>query len=276
MSEPDKDDVPAQEPIVSPEEPETNIKNISINNEIKNSIMESVIEENNPIVNQLIEFGYNNIYSRRVFHYLHPEDLEEALNYMAIENNIIQHRFVKNNRNKSDILCYVCGEKPEIHLKELNINIRGHNESNDNDSNNDEDINKSKNSNEKTGGIFQVIKAEIKSEITNSKNEVQNLSFSQKLSEEKINNINNRSKDDTVSENIPNIKNDTMTVTKNQKTHRSLLGFRVFLCGIVRNCERSEPLLPRALFIAIILSCACSELSFSISDDSKISVSNPK
>ena len=217
MSEQDKNESPLPKPIVSPEEPETNIKNISINNEIKNSIMESVIEENNPIVNQLIEFGYDKIYSRRVFHYLHPEDLEEALNYMAIENNIIQHRFVKNNRNKSDTLCYVCGEKPEIHLKELNINIRGHNESNDNDSNNDEDINKSKNSNEKAGGIFQVIKAEIKSEITNSKNEVQNLSFSQKLSEEKINNINNRSKDDTISENIPNIKNDTMTVTKNQK-----------------------------------------------------------
>ena len=66
-----------------------------------------------------------------------------------------------------------------------------------------------------------MIKAEIKSEITNSKNEVQNLSFSQKLSEEKINNINNRSKDDTISENIPNIKNDTMTVTKNQKRIKS-------------------------------------------------------
>jgi len=76
----------------------------------------------NPIVIQLCEFGYDSVYSRRVFHYLHPEDLEEALNYMAIENGIIQHRFVYN-RNTSNHICYVCGKEKSIHLKELNINI---------------------------------------------------------------------------------------------------------------------------------------------------------
>ena len=99
---------------------------VNINNEINNninrrSLFQSTIAESNPIVLQLIEFGYNPIYSRRVFHYLHPEDLEEALNYMSVENNIIQHRFVQNNRNVSDELCYICSEKKENHLKELNM-----------------------------------------------------------------------------------------------------------------------------------------------------------
>ena len=85
------------------------------------SINASINAEINPIVMQLQEFGYSNIYSRRVFYYLHPEDLNEALNYMSIENDIIQHRFVKD-RNPSNKLCYICGEYEENHLKEINNN----------------------------------------------------------------------------------------------------------------------------------------------------------
>ena len=90
------------------------------NKKIRNSNLSS--EETNPIVIKLCEFGYDSVFSRRVFHYLHPEDLEEALNYMAIENGIIQHRFV-HNRNTSNIICYICGEKQNIHLKELSISL---------------------------------------------------------------------------------------------------------------------------------------------------------
>ena len=113
-------------------------ESININNEINRSL--SINEELNPIVVQLIEFGYDNKYSRRVFHYFHPEDLEEALNYMAIDNGIIQHRFIKDNRNKNNELCYICGEKEEIHLKELNFfgrSINNNNSEINNDKNND-------------------------------------------------------------------------------------------------------------------------------------------
>ena len=64
------------------------------------------------------EFGYDIIYSRRVFYYLHPEDLEEALNFMAIENGIIQHRYLQDRRNNTNKLCYICGEPKEIHLND--------------------------------------------------------------------------------------------------------------------------------------------------------------
>ena len=41
---------------------------------------------------------------------------------MAIENGIIQHRFV-HNRSTSNNICYICGEEQVIHLNELNISI---------------------------------------------------------------------------------------------------------------------------------------------------------
>ena len=124
------------------------------NNEIRGSI--SLSEETNPIVIQLQEFGYDSVYSRRVLYYLHPVDLEEALNYMANENGIIQHRFV-HNRNSINNTCYICGEERDIHLKELNISINVNNNENrleeskedqkENNENNNEDSSNEKNSN---------------------------------------------------------------------------------------------------------------------------------
>jgi len=110
-------------------EEENNININEINNINRRSLFQSVIAEANPIVIQLIEFGYNPIYSRRVFHYLHPEDLEEALNYMSVDNGIIQHHFLQNNRNMTDQLCYICNENKENHLGQNFIN---NNESNNN------------------------------------------------------------------------------------------------------------------------------------------------
>ena len=106
---------------------QTDSQFVNNNNEINNinnrsKLFQSTIAQDNPIVIQLTEFGYDPIYSRRVFHYLHPQNLDEALNYMAINNGIIQHRFVRNNRNTiSDDLCYICFEERERHLGESNI-----------------------------------------------------------------------------------------------------------------------------------------------------------
>ena len=92
------------------------------NSNNRRSIYQSRLVENNPIVVQLIEFGYSKIYSRRVFYYFHPEDLEEALNYMSVDNGIIQHRFIQDRRNNSNKMCYICGEEEDKHLIELNVN----------------------------------------------------------------------------------------------------------------------------------------------------------
>ena len=104
---------------------------ITINNINKKYILSSIIAEENPIFLQLEEFGYDNVYSRRVLYYLQPEDLEEALNYMSIENGIIQHRFVYD-RDISNNKCYLCGEEKKIHLNELYNNIILSNNENNN------------------------------------------------------------------------------------------------------------------------------------------------
>ena len=91
-------------------------------NEISQNFNTSAFEETNPIVIQLQEFGYDKIYSRRVLYYFHPEDIEDALNYMAIENGIIQHRFIPE-RNAINNICHICGENRNIHLNELNNSI---------------------------------------------------------------------------------------------------------------------------------------------------------
>ena len=95
---------------------------IKINNDSKRNLNKlSENKEMNPIVAQLEEFGYDSTYSRRLFYYLHPIDLDEALKYISIENGIIQHQFIPD-RNISNNLCYICGNIQKMHLKELNIN----------------------------------------------------------------------------------------------------------------------------------------------------------
>ena len=90
-----------------------------INNEnriiLSNLSTNSII--NNEIVNQLIEFGYKPIYSKRIFQFFHPNNIEEALNYLLIEDGKIQHNFIKD-RNNMENQCYLCGEDKNIHLSQ--------------------------------------------------------------------------------------------------------------------------------------------------------------
>ena len=131
------------------EKNETNNKkeiiNIHLNNNSQNNlnVFTSNNGEINPMINQLIEFGYDYDYSRRVFNYFHPNNIDEALNYMVEENGIIQHRFIKNRRDISNKLCYICGFQEELHLKEFNINI------NKNEINEEEKVNKNNYNNKK-------------------------------------------------------------------------------------------------------------------------------
>ena len=127
-------------------------------NEISQNFNTSAFEEANPIVIQLQEFGYDKIYSRRVLYYFHPEDIEDALNYMAIENGIIQHRFIPE-RNAINNICHICGENRNIHLNELNNSIDSESEKIKNEEKN--------NNNEVASGISVVVEANIK-KIVNS------------------------------------------------------------------------------------------------------------
>jgi len=95
-----------------------NIESIPENNDI--SLNQSITS--NSIFNQLIEYGYDSIFSKRIIQYFHPQNIQEALDYLSKENKIIQHHFIQN-RDKNDNKCYICGEQKEIHLGYIPENI---------------------------------------------------------------------------------------------------------------------------------------------------------
>ena len=73
---------------ISKEDKLTNkIKNSNIyeNNVLHNNISSSFIAAKmNPIVMQLNEFGFDPLYSSRIFLYYHPQNIDEALEYLNI------------------------------------------------------------------------------------------------------------------------------------------------------------------------------------------------
>ena len=86
------------------------------NDRINSSSLANSTMNNNEIINQLNEMGYNTIYSKRIFNYYHPKDAQEAIDYLSFENGKIQHIFVKDRNNIESNLCYLCGEEKDIHL----------------------------------------------------------------------------------------------------------------------------------------------------------------
>ena len=91
-------------------------------NNIINLSSSSLNSINNPIISQLIEFGYNPIYSKRLFLYNHPTNIEEAIDYLAFQSGIIQHHFVQDRNSMDSNICYICGEIKNIHLNFNQIN----------------------------------------------------------------------------------------------------------------------------------------------------------
>ena len=86
------------------------------NNLTNNNISIYLDSEINPIVDQLIEIGYNSLYSKRLVAYYQPLNIDEALNYFLKENDIIQHFFIEDRNIINDKLCFLCGEKKQNHL----------------------------------------------------------------------------------------------------------------------------------------------------------------
>ena len=81
------------------------------------SISYSILD--NPIMNKLLELGYDYKLSKKLISYLNPRSIEQAIDYLLIENGIIQHHFIEdlNNENK----CKICEKKREEHLIFISI-----------------------------------------------------------------------------------------------------------------------------------------------------------
>ena len=196
--------------------------NINENINIKNSIFVSQIQLDNPILIQLIEFGYNPLYSKRVIQFLHPRDIEEALDYFSTNNGIIQHRFVQD-RNQNNIFCYICGEKKEIHLGYIPEN-NGINE-NENENNINNKINNSQISN-------NIENNNLNNNIEIKNNEIDNNEINIEFNNNEINNnenINNDINNLEINNNENNNKiaesnNTSFIVYKNQLYNSNNIG----------------------------------------------------
>ena len=76
--------------------------------------------KNNPIVSNLVDLGYDYLYSKRLVSYYLPNDLDHALDYLVENNGIIQHFFIKDSLN--DLNCFICGKLKKEHLNYIDEN----------------------------------------------------------------------------------------------------------------------------------------------------------
>ena len=80
--------------------------------------------------NQLIQMGFEERMITKVYTFLKPRTINEAIDLMSEENGIYQHEFIEGRTSSSSSninLCYICNKKPEFH-----INYE-HNKEEDND-----------------------------------------------------------------------------------------------------------------------------------------------
>ena len=120
------------------EKEENEVKSV-LSSHYDNSILLS------PILNILIDLGYNEKYSKRLISYFHPNNIDEALDKINEKNGKIHHIYIETKYN----LCYVCGNVKEKHISELDdledenkININFNNDSIDDSSYNSNNRNK--------------------------------------------------------------------------------------------------------------------------------------
>ena len=87
--------------------------------EIQNSEDEKENEEENEEeienISILKEMGFNEVLIKKVYIFLKPNSLEQAINYMSEENGIYQHNFFQNIKI-SNKQCYICGHPENEHI----------------------------------------------------------------------------------------------------------------------------------------------------------------
>ena len=97
------------------------LKPINSNNKIDNeSVLTSILDKSillSPIFNDLIDLGYNEIYSKRIILFYHPNNLNQALDYFSEENGKINHIFQEDIQDK--FLCFFCGQLKEDHKEDI-------------------------------------------------------------------------------------------------------------------------------------------------------------
>ena len=92
-------------------------------------------------IEMLKEMGFDKKMINKVYILLHPRDLEQAINYMSLDNGIYQHKFFGNNSiNKDKDLCFICKSSKEFHFDCIALKRIFQNNNNDNNIFNNKEI----------------------------------------------------------------------------------------------------------------------------------------
>ena len=83
-----------------------------------NSFYEKLNIETKKDIIFLIKSGYDKKMIIKLYIFLKPSNVNEAIHYLSKENGIYQHIFYSSTKNKD--LCEICREKKEIHLNSIN------------------------------------------------------------------------------------------------------------------------------------------------------------
>ena len=100
--------------------------------------------KNNTDFEILQNMGFKKNFIKKVYAFLHPESIQEAIQYMTTENGKYGHNFIENEENKSK--CYICGLSSLYHIN-TNTNNQQTNDKNNITKLNDIKSNESKNNN---------------------------------------------------------------------------------------------------------------------------------
>ena len=63
----------------------------------------------------LEKLGFESSLIKKIYAFLRPNSIEQAIEFMSMEDGIYQHNFYGNDKNK-DNNCYICGEPPFCHI----------------------------------------------------------------------------------------------------------------------------------------------------------------
>ena len=101
---------------------EINIRNSNISNDSFNensiSILDTYLNINNDKedIDNLINMGYDLKTIKKLYVFLKPNNINEALNYLDENNGLIQHFYLPYYKNKKPN-CVICGEPENKHIE---------------------------------------------------------------------------------------------------------------------------------------------------------------
>ena len=101
------------------EKSEESLNNISFSS--NNSFYEKLDIETKRDIIFLIKSGYDKKAIIKLYIFVKPSNVNEAIHYLTKENGIYQH-FFYDSSNKEDC-CEICGEKKIMHINEINSSI---------------------------------------------------------------------------------------------------------------------------------------------------------